>query len=164
MTKKTSLFFLLCMSAALCRGWAATDKSSVEVVVTTRVIPSGVTLGQEARLVIQADFPKGFSMAPFKADNLTLKPFELRRIDKPVVRQKDGRILQTVTLRLAIYEMGDFEVPSIPVAVWNVAGQRGETRTRPSPVRVVGVAKKKDDKGDIRPIKGPIQQIGRAHV
>ncbi len=119
-----------------------------------RVIPSVTHVGDEVRLVLQADFPKGFSIEPISLKT-KLAPFELRSIDKPISVKREGRIVQTVILRLAMYEMGDFKIPSIPVALWSISGHRAEANTPELSVRVVSIGKTKEDKADIRPIKGP---------
>ncbi len=119
-----------------------------------RAIPPVVHVGDEVRLVIQAQFPKGYSIEPISAKTQFL-PFELVKIDKPLSVRRGDRILETIIIRLTIFELGDFKVPSIRVAVWNVAGQRAEARTPPMPVRVISIGKARDDQPDIRPIKGP---------
>lgn len=130
------------------------DRTQTVGGLRARVIPSVTHVGDEVRLVIQADFPKGFSIEPISLKT-KLAPFELKSIDKPISVKREGRIVQTVILRLVAFEMGDLKIPSLPVAVWSVAGHRAEANTPPLSVRVVSIGKTKEDKADIRPIKGP---------
>ena len=120
-----------------------------------RAIPSVIHVGDEVRMIIQAEFPKGYSIEPISSKT-KLEPFELKAVDKPLVSQRKKRIIQTVILRLTIFKTGDFEIPSIPIAVWNIAGQRAQAATPPIPVHVVSVEKSKTDTADIRPIKTPV--------
>ncbi len=122
--------------------------------LSARVFPSVIHVGDEVRLVIQAHFPPGVLIEPISAKTL-VAPFEIRSIDKPLVTKKGNGVLQTVTLRLTIFKVGDFKIPSIPLVIWNTGGQRAEANTPEIPVRVISVGKTKDDKADIRPIKGP---------
>ena len=132
------------------------DKSRALGELKARAFPSVIHVGDEVRLAIQVRFPKGFSIEPLSSKKLNFAPFELRGIDKPLIVQQGNEILQTVMVRLTIFEVGDFNIPSIPVTVWNVAAQNAEAHTPPIPVHVVSIGKTKDDKPDIRPIKGPI--------
>lgn len=149
-------FIFLMLEFIFLNAAHAAESKDFGISARARVIPAQTTVGSELKLIVQAEFPKGLSLEPFTKDKINVSPFELRSIDKPIVTQKDDKILQTVILRLAIYELGDFEVPAIPVTIWNIQGKSITSKTSAWPIKIVSVGKKKEDTGDIRPIKGPM--------
>lgn len=151
----SSLFLAAALFAAACPAFAG-ETSRREVGFSARAIPSVIHVGDEVRFILHAEIPKGFSLAPI-SPKTDFSPFELRSIDKPLVVQKKDTILQTFIIRLTIFRTGDYEIPSIPITVWNVASQGALARTPPVPVKVVSVGKTKKDGGDVRPIKGPAE-------
>ncbi len=148
------VFFLLFLLLIPSPTFAKTKSGEATGHLEARVIPSKVHVGDEVRLVIQAQFPKGYSLQPISTKTAFL-PFELRSIDKSITAKRGEKYFQTITIRLTVFEMGDLKIPSFPVSVWNILGQRIQVKTPELAVRVVSVGKTKTDKGDIRPIKGP---------
>lgn len=145
-------FSILFLSAP--QGALAASSQDVNLNLEVRAIPSKATLGQEIRLVIQLERPKGYSIEPISKD-IKLPPFEIRSIEKLPVSPRGNRVIETMVVRMAVYDLGDLQIPPVTLAVWNVSGNRGEAKTPPIPVQIVEVAKKAGDKNDIRPIKGP---------
>jgi hypothetical protein len=112
-------------------------------------------MGDEIKLVVQAQRPKDYVIKPFSND-LSLTPFELKFARRPTVRNKAGAVEETFVFVITIFEIGDFTIPSVAVEFTDAEGRLRQANTPAIPVKVVGVAKKPDDKNEIRPIKGPI--------
>ncbi len=130
------------------------DETKAHLGFTARAIPSVIHVGDQVRFIIQGEIPKGVSLAPISAKT-DFSPFQLVSVDKPLVVQKEKTILQTFIVRLTIFRTGDFQIPSIPVTIWNIQSQGALARTSPVPVKVVGIGKTQKDSDTIRPIKGP---------
>ena len=132
-------------------SFAATD----EVTVTARAFPDKFTIGGEIHFLIQVERPKKFSVEP-PSRKVDLAPFEIKFIDPfPTLRGKN-RIRETFTLTLTAFQLGDLTIPPFPIRVRNDSGHFDTVLTDPVHVKVGSVGKKKTDKDDIRPIKGPV--------
>lgn len=127
--------------------------------VKTRAWPSRVTVGDEIKLMIQAEVPEGYSLeAPSVRSNLA--PFEIKGIDARAVVKRNGRVFQTYVLTLTVFQWGRLNVPPVFLSFEDDKGGRGRISTDPQPIQVAGVPKRPTDKDDIRPIKGPVSLGG----
>ncbi|MBI2095058.1 MAG: hypothetical protein HYT89_02700 [Candidatus Omnitrophica bacterium] len=116
--------------------------------------PKQATLGEEIFLFLRVSSPEGFEIAPPGHDT-DLLPFELKKIDRLAPSVKDGRVVETYKLTLAIFELGELTVPAVPL---DFSGRRGSGRVLSSPVkiRIVEVARHPGKSDALRPIKGPV--------
>jgi len=136
---------------ALSFSYAATE----EVTVTARAFPEKATLGDEIRLWIQVERPKKFSvLAPTR--KVKVSPFEIKSVETSPIARGNNRIRETFILTLTVFELGDLTIPPVPIEVRSDTGHRQTALTDPVHVKIVSVGKKKTDKEDIRPIKGPV--------
>lgn len=111
--------------------------------VITRVSPKKATVGQEITLGISV--PKNVTLMPV-SEQTDVRPFELKQ-----VRAEGGQLFLTLT----VFEVGKAVVPPLHLLYKDEAGKFGQISTEAVPVEIVSVGKRKSDKDDIRPIKGP---------
>lgn len=87
-------------------------------------------------------------------DSLNMDPFEILAgsTDQPDSRGETVR--SSMTLTLTAFELGDLEIPSLPVEVVNEEGESTVLHTNPFGIRVSSVGL--DEGGDIRQLKEPL--------
>jgi hypothetical protein len=131
--------------------WAArqVDPPTVEASVDT----TAITVGGRLQLTVTVEHEAGTVVT--WPDSLDLGPFEL--LDAVVMEPErlNGRLRSTARFTLTAFELGDLEIPSLPV---RLVGPDGASATVLSTrVLNVGVASVgRDESGEIRGIKGPL--------
>ncbi|MGD8359819.1 MAG: BatD family protein [Gemmatimonadota bacterium] len=110
-----------------------------------------ITVGDRITLTISVDHAAGSRVD--WPDSLDLTPFEVldARVEAPTAAA-DG-VPSSLVLTLTAFEVGDLEIPGIPVEVVGPGEERATLRTSPLGIRVRSVGL--DEGGDIREIKGP---------
>ena len=111
-----------------------------------------VTVGDRITMTVSVDHPA--SSRARLPDSLSLAPFEVLGARAEPVAAVDGGARSAWTLTLAAFELGELEVPSIPVEVVADDGSAEVLPTDPWGVEVVSVGA--DESGDIRDIRGPL--------
>jgi len=154
MTRATLLVlasFLLTPAPGRDPALRAQDQSQLPRILA-EVDTTLVTVGDPIALFISVDHPVGSRVV--WPDSLDLGPFEVLegRASGPV--EGDGMARSTLSLRLAAYELGALEIPSVQVAVVSPQGDSILLATDRFGVRVESVGL--DEGGDIRPLKGPM--------
>jgi hypothetical protein len=111
-----------------------------------------ITVGDQITLTITVDHPAGSRVA--WPDSLDLTSFEVldARVEAPA-GEVDG-ISSSLVLTLTAFEVGELEIPGIPVEVVGPEEERTTLRTSRFGIRVRSVGL--DEGGDIREIKGPL--------
>ena len=120
--------------------------------VTTVMEPSRIAVGDRARFTIRIEHDPGASVVWPEPD--TLGPFEVleRRLDDPVA--EGGRAVSSAEFSLTAFELGELELPAVGIEVLRADGSPATLETEPIVLAVVSVGR--DEGGDIRAIKGPL--------
>jgi hypothetical protein len=128
------------------RTWAQGPDIRAEVDTTV------ITVGDRITLTISVDHPAGSRVD--WPDSLDLTPFEVldARAEAPA-EAADGAP-SSLVLTLTAFEVGELEIPGIPVEVVGPGEERTTLRTSRFHIRVRSVGL--DEGGDIREIKGPL--------
>ena len=129
------------------------DSSVIEV--KARAWPTRVTMGDEIKFVIRVSHPAGHSLKSLPSDT-NLSPFEIKTKAPFTSKEAAGRVEEIATLTLAVFQLGDLQIPAIPLTITDPQGRAERVFTKPIGIKVVGVPKRPTDGKDIRPIKGPI--------
>ncbi len=147
-----SLIFLLSSTFYLLTAAYATQSS---VDIKAIAVPSRVKVGDEIRLLIQAERPKRLTLVPPPiATNVA--PFEIKKVETSPYVEGKNRVRETFIVTLTVFELGDLKIPAIPISTRDESGRVGQVMTEPVLIKVVSVGKKPTDKDDVRPIKGPV--------
>ncbi|MFQ6096768.1 MAG: hypothetical protein ACE5O2_03515 [Armatimonadota bacterium] len=136
---------------AACARLAGSAPGAAPVRVRASAQPRRVTVGDIITYTITASFAEGASvqLPGLEAD---LSPFEVRDYQESEARTRHGRAI-TGTYKLALFETGPHDIPSIEVR-WRLRnGEEGSEKTAPVSITVVSVLG--GNTGDIRDIKGP---------
>jgi hypothetical protein len=130
--------------------WAtpALGQSSLRTEVDTTV----ATVGDRITLTVSVDHPAGArARVP---DSVAVEPFEVLAVRAlPVETTADGA-RSGFELALTVFELGELEVPGIPVEVVAADGTVEVLETDRYGIEVVSVGA--DETGDIRGIRGPL--------
>lgn len=118
----------------------------------TQVDTSVIHVGDRITMTVSVDHAAA-SRAQLP-DSLALSPFEALSVEQAPDQTTDGGVRSTFRLALTAFELGDLEIPSIPVAVVAADGVADTLHTDPYGVQVVSVGT--DESGDIRDIQGPL--------
>ena len=129
------------------------DSSVIEV--KARAWPTRVTMGDEIKFVIRVSHPVGRSLKSLPPDT-NLSPFEIKTAAPLSSKEIGGHVEEVAVLTLAVFQLGDLQIPAIPLTVTDSQGHAEKVFTEPIKIKVVGVPKRHTDGKDIRPIKGPI--------
>ncbi|HXV18591.1 MAG TPA: hypothetical protein VD883_00765, partial [Candidatus Omnitrophota bacterium] len=135
--------------------FAASTAQAADIQVETRAWPTKVMLGDEIKLSIKVDHPSGWTV-PSPSPKTNVAPFEIKRVEPRAAIQRGNRTEQTFVVVLTVFELGDLQVPAFPFNYKDSSGRTGTAFTKSVKIKVVEVPKKPTDKGDIRPIKGPV--------
>jgi len=122
--------------------------------VTATLEPTEFAVGDRARLVVTVTHAQGQLVTWPRPE--ALGDFEvLELLEEPPVPTVEGAFQSRAVYVLTAFELGDVEVPGIEIVVSDSTGEaRGfETPTLAAAVVSVG----RDDSGDIRDIKGPLE-------
>ena len=120
--------------------------------VRTDVDTAVVTVGDRITMSISVDHA-----APSRArlsDSLALEPFEVLEVRSLGVATSGGGVRSSWALTLAAFELGELEIPAVPVEVVAADGSVETLETDRYGIRVVSVGA--DESGDIRDIRGPL--------
>ena len=113
-----------------------------------------VHVGDPVEVRLLVDHPEDWAVQ--WADSLDVAPFEVLRYEVAAPDPwPDGKgVASTAVLALTSFELGELEIPSIPI---QVAGPDGAVRTLfTDPYRIGVVSVGLDESGDIREIRGPL--------
>jgi len=128
------------------------------VTVEARAWPTRVTMGDEIKFVIRVSHPAGRSLKSLPSDT-NLSPFEIKTMTPFSSKETGEHAEEVVVLTLAVFQLGDLQIPAIPLTVTDFQGHAESVFTEPVKIKVVGVPKRPTDGKDIRPIKGPISLV-----
>jgi len=125
-----------------------TAQSRIRTAVDTTLVTVGdritMTVSVEHRAGTRVVWPDSISLAPFEVLGARVGPTET-----------DGDVsLSSVTLTLAVFELGELEIPSFEVSVEGPGDEAEFLRTDRYGIEVLSVGA--DDSGDIRDIRGPL--------
>ncbi len=87
-------------------------------------------------------------------DSFDLGPFEVTGAELADPAAEDGRIRSEARLAVTSFELGELDIPAVPVVVAGPDGAADTLLTDPFRIGVVSVGL--DDTGEIRDIKGPL--------
>lgn len=120
--------------------------------VTAAIQPAQIAVGDRARLTIRVEHDPGASVVWPEPD--ALGPFEVleRRIEDALA--EDGRGVSSAEFSLTAFELGELELPAVEIEVLGGDGSTATLGTDPMAVTVTSVGR--DEGGDIRAIKGPL--------
>lgn len=118
-----------------------------------------VTVGDRLTAVITIQH--GADQTVRWGDSVDLAPFEILGFAPGPPRVDGDRAVSTATLTLAVFELGELEIPPIRVTLRDASGGETVVETDPFGVGVVSVGL--DEGGDIRDLKGP-RYIARVWV
>ena len=138
----TALFLALVLPASLL---------AQEPRVTTRVDTTELTVGDRITYSLTVEHPTGSEVV--WPDSLSLAPFEIldARVLPPAAQTESE--VTSLRLTLTVFELGDLELPSIPLEVVSADGSVSTLLTNPYGIRVNSVGL--DEGDDIRDVKGP---------
>lgn len=121
--------------------------------VAMEVDTTAIHVGDPVSVRLVVDHPPGWSV--LWADSVDVSPFEVQRF-QPVEPQsdEDGVARSVAELVVTSFELGELELPPIPVLVAAPGGSVDTLTTDPFRIGVESVGL--DDTGDIREIKGPL--------
>jgi hypothetical protein len=123
-------------------------QSRVRLDVDTAV----VTVGDRITMTVSVDHPT--SSEAHLPDSISLAPFEVLEVRTlPLTTSEEG-VRSSWALSLAAFELGELEIPPIPVDVVGSDGTVERLETNAYGVEVVSVGA--DESGDIRDIRGPM--------
>lgn len=120
--------------------------------VVTQALPKKATVGQEIRLLV--DIQSDVRITTI-LNQLNFNPFEIKDIQLEPWIDKDGNKHQKLTAILTIFEIGKAAIPPVRLSYQDSRGNIGQIVSESEAVEIVSVGKRKSDKEDIRPIKGP---------
>lgn len=113
---------------------------------------TAMTLGDRLHLTITVEHsPDATVVWP---DSVKVGPFELVDATRQEPRTNGNRTRTTAVLTLTAFELGELEIPSIEVTLSPPDGEPTILSTDPMRVSVVSVGR--DESGDIRDVKGPL--------
>lgn len=127
---------------------------SAQVRATARILVTKYTVGDNVRVLIETETPKGTTIEP-PSEKSDLSPFELKKIETAPVARGKNRVRRTFILNVTAFEKGDLKFPSVALRWRAPDGRQGEVRTEPVTVTFASVGRRPSDKDDIRPIKSP---------
>ncbi len=125
------------------------------VTAEARAWPTRVTMGDEIKFVIRVSHPVGRSLKLLPSDT-NLSPLEIKTAAPFSSKEINGGVEEVAVLTLTVFQLGDLQIPAIPLTVTDPQGRAERVFTEPIKIKVVGVSKRPTDGKDIRPIKGPI--------
>lgn len=114
-----------------------------------------VTLGDVIRLVVKAEYPEGWK-AELAARSSDLAPFEVLGTKVLAEGRAGDNLRRGFLIRLTIFELGEFQIPPVPVELTDPSGRRSLLYTQPVPLRCLEVSPHPEKDDRIRPIKGPV--------
>ncbi len=129
------------------------DSSIIEV--KTRARPTRITMGDEIKLTVRVTHPSGYTLK-FLPSDTNLLPFEIKTTSPLTSKDVGITTEEILVLTLAVFQLGDLQIPAMPLTVMDPQGHAHQMFTAPVKIKVVGVPKRPTDGKDIRPIKGPI--------
>ena len=120
--------------------------------VVARVDTTEINVGDRFLLRLEVNHPVGSSV--LWPDSLDLAPFEAldARFAEPV--ETGGRLVTVGAITVTSFELGELDLPSVPVAVRDSTGSEVQLQSDPFRIGVVSIGL--DESGDIRDIKGPL--------
>lgn len=131
---------------------AAASPASAQSTVRSEVDTTVVTVGDRVSLTITVDHPSGAQAS--LPDSLDVGPFEVLDASALPVETTEEGARSTFELTLTAFELGDLEIPPVPVEVVAGDGSVETLETDRFGVEVVSVGT--DETGDIRDIHGPL--------
>lgn len=123
--------------------------------VRSRAWPTKVTLGDEIKLMIKVDRPRGYSISP-PTVKTPVPPFEIKSVDVSSYREDARSVSQTYSIKLTVFQLGDLQIPPLAISYKDAGSRSAQEWTDPIKIKVSGIIKGSKEKVDIRPIKGPI--------
>ena len=152
---KIKKLFLISFFSLLIFGNSSYAEGPLQI--KTRAWPTKITLGDEIKLTIQIESPKGFSIIPLSIKT-SAAPFEIKRIEDLSYSETEHIIRQAFQLKLTTFQLGKLQIPPISINFTDPGGRQGQEWTEPVLVEVKSVIKDKEakEKKEIRPIKGPV--------
>ncbi len=123
--------------------------------VKARAWPTQIKIGDEIKLSIQIEYPRNFSIKPLSFKT-PVAPFEIKNVEMASPRETGPSAQQTFLVKLTVFQLGDLQIPPLPVNFTDPDGHPGQAWTEPLRVKVSSVIKNPKEKAELRPIKGPL--------
>ena len=127
---------------------SADGQSAVRTVVNTTVI----TVGDRITMTVTVDHVDAAQVR--LPDSITVVPFEVIEARSLPVEATANGLRSTFELTMTAFELGELEVPAIPVEIVGPTGSTESLETDRYGIEVVSVGV--DETGDIREIRGPL--------
>ena len=154
MTKKQVIFGSL-MIAIVLAMIAFPARAAEGVQVTLTASQSELTVGDPVELTLEVNHPAGYQVIIPKLDG-TWGPFEVQgQSQTTTVANDDGTETTVQTITVTLFDLGDFEIPSLPLTISDGTGGVLEETTPPVSLTVVPTLAEEDTTlKDIRPQAG----------
>lgn len=133
-------------------SWSVPSHVVAQSRVETQVDTTVVTVGDRITLSVRVEHPS--DAAVVWPDSLSLDPFEVLNAEIAPTTSTGDRATSTALLSLAVFELGELEIPAFELTVLEGDGTTEVLETDRFGVRVVSVGS--DETGDIREIRGPL--------
>ena len=149
---KTKLYLLL---IGLLMGVISVVYSQSDVIQATWIAsPSEVTVGDVITLTLSVTHPTGYRViVPEFGD--TWGYFEVRSIGQQQISAGDDETeITSVNLDVAVMNVGDFNLPDLPITVYDSNGQASTVNPSPLPIHILSVLQEGDT--TLRDIKGQV--------
>ena len=109
--KIKKLFFISFFSLFIFAGFSDAEGP---LQIKTRAWPTKITLGDEIKLTIQVERPKGFSVVS-PSPKTPVTPFEIKKIEDFSYSETEHTIRQTFQLKLTTFQLGKLQIPPISI-------------------------------------------------
>lgn len=131
-----------------------TSASSVlgQSTIRTGVDATVVTVGDRITLTVEVDHAATAQVR--LADSIAAEPFEVLRARALPIETTPAGVRSTFEITLSAFELGELEIPPIPLRVVASDGSEEVLETDRYGIEVVSVGA--DESGDIRGIRGPL--------
>ena len=139
---------LLCLLAPAGQAEDQPLRMSVEITPGNEI-----TIGDEVKLLIKIDHDASYTLVP-PSDTLPLRPFEFKRAHVATPKSSGNRVTDSVTVVCTIFDLGNFQIPKIPLTLIDANGLSVVAHTDKIPIEVRPMLK--EDDAELRPIKGPV--------
>lgn len=123
-----------------------------QVRVSLEADATRIHVGDPVSVRVGVEHPAGWSV--LWPDSLVIAPFEALRYDFDEAVPNDGGVRSAATLVVTSFELGEIDIPPVPVPVARPDGVVDTLYTDPFRIGVESVGL--DESGDIREIKGPL--------
>lgn len=112
-----------------------------------------VTIGDEIHVAIDVLHSSDFELLDLNP-KLAIKPFEIKSIQRSAATIANRATNESFDLILTIFELGEYQIPKLPIEFKKPDGTKGTVYTDVWPIKVVSVRPNTDPTVDIHDLKG----------